>query len=573
MKKIIPIIISASIFLSSCSLKSDSARFKEYTDEYFISSVTSNGLALNSYIKYPENFGIEEYPTTLGRYTLTSSEEAKASYQSAIDELKNDFDRSKLTEEQQLIYDILLNDYETALKGADFRLYSEPLNAYSGIQLYLPAYFTEFDITSKKSADQYIALIGDVGNYFDSIIEFEKKKSESGLFMSDDNCEEIVIQCEETARTLPESEIFDTFSSQIDALDISDEEKEAYKSQQKHIIEDTVIPAYKKLASELEKLKGTGTESGAVCNLPNGKEYYEYLFSETTGSDKSLDEIKAMLDEDVEKYGKIYFDIAAEHPELYAAENCGMNFAESEPEEIMNYLLSAMSEDYPEIDNFSANIKYTSAGGNPALYFNAPIDDAGSAVIYIDTEYYGKSLYAAAAHEGIPGHLYQNYYFSLQNVQPIRFLLKSNGHIEGWASYVERESYNYAGNNKQNSIDMITANSIYLLAIITRTDIGVNYDGWNADNVEEYFLEHNISAASAEYYYNLVMKKPTQYLPYYAGWREITDLRNYAVDKLGRRFELKDFHKTILDAGPVPIKLLRPQVDKYIEEILNNQDL
>lgn len=522
-------------------------------------------MTFSSMLAHPESFGIDEYPTTLGRYSVTDPEVSAASYADAIAELDG-YDYDKLTSEQQLIIDQLKDDYNLAIKGSRFKFYSEPLNAYSGVHTSLLMFFTELDVKDEKSADMYIALLGDVDGYFESIEGFERKKSELGLFMSAENCDAVISSINETVGTIDDNEIFSDFEKKINALEIPDEKKLSYIDEHKRLMYDEVIPAYTHLAATMEELKSTSTESGAICELPDGKAYYEYLLERKTGTDKSVDEIKQMLDNDIAYYSDLFFDTAAANPSLYDAKNYGMTYADGESEEILGYLREAMSKDYPDIPDFSANVKYMTSSGNPALYINAPIDDAGNAVIYINSDYYGGELYPTAAHEGIPGHLYQHYYLSLQDVSPIRYLLSSQGYVEGWGAYVERESYKYAGDNDPASVDMVTSNSVFVLSLITRVDIGVNYDGWSVTDVESFFTDNGLSAENAERYYYIVTKSPAQYLPYYVGWREITDLRAYAEGELGTYFNLSDFHKSILDAGPIPLKFLKPQVDAYITE-------
>ena len=115
MKRIISVMV-AVLLLSSCTLKSDSALFSEYADAYFRSSVSSNGLTFNYLLNDPEEFGIETYPTTLGRYGVKDSAEKTASLEAGLSELR-EFDREKLTDEQKIVYDLIEYQYELALEA------------------------------------------------------------------------------------------------------------------------------------------------------------------------------------------------------------------------------------------------------------------------------------------------------------------------------------------------------------------------------------------------------------------------------------------------------------------------
>ena len=64
-------------------------------------------------------------------------------------------------------------------------------------------------------------------------------------------------------------------------------------------------------------------------------------------------------------------------------------------------------------------------------------------VIYINNGSVSSSedLYTTLAHEGYPGHLYQNVYFLSNCTSPVRTVLSFGSYVEGWATYVENYAY------------------------------------------------------------------------------------------------------------------------------------
>lgn len=74
---------------------------------------------------------------------------------------------------------------------------------------------------------------------------------------------------------------------------------------------------------------------------------------------------------------------------------------------------------------------------SPAFYLTSPLDQLTENTIYINQKngYEGIRLFTTLAHEGFPGHLYQNLYFHSQDVPPIRLLLGYPGYTEGWADH------------------------------------------------------------------------------------------------------------------------------------------
>ena len=77
-------------------------------------------------------------------------------------------------------------------------------------------------------------------------------------------------------------------------------------------------------------------------------------------------------------------------------------------------LIKKIEEDFPELLETSYTIKYVHSSMeehmSPAFYLVSPIDDFENNVIYINASQISKDIYTTMAHEGYPGHLYQNVY-------------------------------------------------------------------------------------------------------------------------------------------------------------------
>jgi uncharacterized protein (DUF885 family) len=50
---------------------------------------------------------------------------------------------------------------------------------------------------------------------------------------------------------------------------------------------------------------------------------------------------------------------------------------------------------------------------------------------------------------------------------------------------------------------------------------------------------------------------------------KILELRQRAMDRLGDRFDLKEFHRVVLGSGMVPLEILERIVDDYIASKLS----
>ena len=199
---------------------------------------------------------------------------------------------------------------------------------------------------------------------------------------------------------------------------------------------------------------------------------------------------------------------------------------------------------------------------SPAFYMIPAIDNTKNNIIYINSGQMPDdlTLFTTLAHEGYPGHLYQNVYYMSQNPNPIRCLLDFGGYTEGWATYSEMLSYYYAPISKEEACIM-QKNTSLLLGLYALTDMGIHYDGWTLSDTVKFFREYGIADAdSVKSIYELIVQDPANYLKYYIGYLEFLELKKEAIKMWGDEFTQKRFHKVILDTGPAPFLILQEQL-------------
>ena len=176
------------------------------------------------------------------------------------------------------------------------------------------------------------------------------------------------------------------------------------------------------------------------------------------------------------------------------------------------------------------------------------------------------SLFSTLAHEGYPGHLYQNVYFNANNTEPLRSALSYLGYSEGWATYVEYEAYAYDESVDRALLDVMALNSSVTLSIYAALDIYINYEGWTRTQVSKYLSQFfgNQPAVFREIY-NSIAGDPCYYLAYHGGYLEILEMRAIAESTLGNQFNLKEFHRFFLDLGECPFALANQRLMEWLD--------
>ena len=196
-KRLLSLLTSCSLLFTGCAKISiptnANAAFENFTLNLFQQDVSSSTLGLHYTLQNPDTYGIENAPITFGSFH-TDSTTALASIENCQAVL-NKFSYKTLSDENQLTYDVLSSYLETAKEGTSYLLYDEPLSPITGIHAQLPVLLAEYAFYSKEDVETYLKLIETTPEYFSSLISFEQKKSEAGLFMTSSVVDEIIEQC------------------------------------------------------------------------------------------------------------------------------------------------------------------------------------------------------------------------------------------------------------------------------------------------------------------------------------------------------------------------------------------
>lgn len=546
-------------------------QFDTYANELFAGQIMSDSLSMHFYLLNPQDFDIEDAPQTLGDYNYESMSQSQQYYINEINNLKT-FKYNDLLTEQQITYDILMAHFKDQLDFADLCLCSEVLSPTTGLQAQLPILFAEYTFFSKKDIDNYLTLLWKLKDYYSQICEFQKIKAENNCFITDFCCEKIIKQCREFIgdKNSENNLLHKSFVQKINALSfLSKNEKATYINENLKIIKESVFPAYDSIITTLTKLKAEGhcKNKNGLYYLDNGKDYYEYLTRNYTGSSQSIMEIKSDIQNNLAHDMRTMYSLLTVNPELeeqfYSDVKNPMDAAE-----IIKDLQKKSSKDFPEIcgseklSDISYELKYVDKSLedflSPAFYLSPPIDMPSQNVIYINGSEKNKKqdIYSTLAHEGIPGHMYQSWYFSCTNPLPIRQIINYGGYTEGWATYVEFLSYYYQYSNEQLA-NAMSCSASYSLALYSLCDIGINYEGWTQKDTEKFLSNYNIEDKKVcETIFQSVIEEPANYLKYYVGYIEILNLKNKMQKKLETQFDLKRFHKAFLSIGPASFDVI-----------------
>ncbi len=552
-------------------------RFTEFSEELFRSELLENTINLHYTLAYPEKYGIKDYDVVLPVVSADSEKESYASVREVLGELE-DIEYKLLPDDDRLTYDVLKEYLETSLEGEDFYYFYEPFSPIMGFQSNLSITLAEYTFRREQDVQDYLALLELLPAYADSLVTLEKTRSKMGYAMPDSTIDDVFDSVQEFLNSGEDNIFLTSFEERLEKLeDLSEAKKSEYVEKNREILEKQILPSYKKIGRCLQEVRGTAENVQGLCHTEGGDEYYAHLLKSMVGSGHTPEEMLALVEDQIQQDMTEMFMIMSSSPELL--ENFDGTIPEDRaPEEILEYLKEAMKDEYPELPVEAAyQIKYVpeymEESTSPAFYMTPPYDLPGENTIYINNSSTdASSLFSTLAHEGYPGHLYQMVYASATFSNPIRNLLSYLGYSEGWGLYVEHESYAMNDELTSQSEDLARLhrlNSSVSIAVHALIDLKIHYEGCSPEEIRALLTTYfgDLGEEAVRELYDLIVSEPAYYLKYYGGYLEFLLLREKAEDQLEEKFDLKEFHKFILDMGPCAF----PTIDTYMDDWIKEQ--
>lgn len=550
----------------------ENGKFEAFSRKVFQNEVSGSTLTLHYTLAHPEKQGIPRKKATLG----TIPTDMKNTYQicSQYEKKLKSFRYSCLSTKNQLTLDSMLLYYHTEKSLGDNYLLQEPLGPSLGIQAQLPVLLAEYAFYEDQDITDYLNLLTTIRPYFQSILKFEKKKSEAGFFMSDTTLDRVLAQCSAFIQNPDNNYMLDIFQKKLsDYGKLSASEQRALILTHKSLMKTEVIPAYQELMTGLEALRGTGKNNRGLTYFKGGKAYYLYLLQSQTGSYVPVKQMEKRLSRQLSSEIGIAGTMLRKNPELLATLNQGITFKEMKPAQMLNALQQKIQADFPALADVTFELRTVHDSMkdylSPAFYLTPPMDTGTPNVIYINpaASYQGLELFTTLAHEGFPGHLYQTVTFERQNPSGIRNLLCTSGFAEGWATYIEPFAYKYAAGYIKDPSATELARISWLnrsinLCMYSLLDIEIHYNGWTQAEAASFLKAFGIEESTVvSEIYQYILETPGNYLKYYWGYLSLLDLRTSEQNRLGQDFDLKKFHSQVLKIGGVQF----PVLEKYID--------
>jgi len=489
-------------------------------------------------------------------------------------------DVATLSPEAQINLAIYRDQIEVRIAQIDFREYEKPLNAdttfWTSVAAYGPRAFS-----SEKQARAWIERLNDVPRYFAEQTANMRLGLARGFtpprVTLDGRTASISSVYE--GKTPEQSSFYEPFLSLPASIPAAT--RAELQTQAKAAIADKVFPAYRALLPFFrdEYLPKTTTEIAAT-KLPDGEAYYAAQIREYTTLKLSPDEIHQIGLSEVAKIRARMNDVTKEAgfngdlPAFLAFLRADPRFYAKTPDELLmraawiakkfdgkaKYFFGRLPRSrfgvVPVPDDIAPF--YTAGRGGPGQYlvntYNLP-----SRALY--------SLPALTLHEGAPGHAFQMPLADEHEGMPdFRRKTYISAFGEGWALYCEllgEEMELYE--TPYEKFGMLSYQMWRAARLVV--DTGIHAKGWTRDQGQAFFrentalAEHEITTEVDRY-----ISWPAQSLSYYLGEMAIVEARKKAEAALGAKFDIRNFHDTVLHLGSAPLPVLKAHIDRFIAD-------
>jgi uncharacterized protein (DUF885 family) len=490
-----------------------------------------------------------------------------------------------VSEQQKLSYTLLMKQFIDDQEGARFKPWEMPVTQFGGPHLTFLQVINQMPFATVKDYDNYIARLNAIPAVFAQTQESMDAGIADSRTVPQMLMEKALAQVQKIAAAKPEDSPFAGPLAKLPAS-ISTADQKRIRKEAMDAITEKVLPSYDRFGRYLKAqyIPKARTTLGASA-LPDGKAYYEYQIRTITTTNRTADQIHQLgLDEVkrdetemlaiAKKYGfndlKSFNDHLKNDPKQHPTSAEQLLDAYKKPLDAMKAKLPELFGRLPKAPlEVRATPDFRAANSAPADYEPGTPDGKRPGVFNANTyNFAGRTLFtteAIAYHEGIPGHHLQ---ISIsQELTGIPEFRKEGGYTayqEGWGLYAEHLGKD-AGFYTDPLNDYGRLQADIWRAIRLVVDTGVHSKGWTRQQMVDYFHDHSaVDEPSVQSEVDRYIAWPGQALAYKSGQLKILELRERAKQKLGSKFDIRNFHDEVLDSGALPLDILEQRVDAWI---------
>ena len=512
-------------------------------------------------------------------------------------ELKANFNPEDLDESAQLSYRLFLENSQNTLDGAKWWYHGYDFTQMFGPHSTVPTFLVnQHPIDNVTDAENYVKRLEGVDDYLGEIIKNSRVSAEKGIMPPKFVYDHVIVTAKNIVKGAPFDDSDDltlmlaNFQTKVEKLGLSEEKTESLYEDAITALLTSVKPAYAALVTEMERQKEMTTTDDGVWKLPEGDAYYAHRLKMMTTTDMTATEIHELGLSEVDRiHGEMrdimktvefdgtlqeFFTYLKEEPRFtYEDSDAGREAYLKEATRIIDVMTERLDEVFLRQPKAKLEVRRVEAFREKSAgkaFYNRPALD-GSRPGYYYANLYKISdmpkyqMEALAYHEGNPGHHMQlSIAQELEGIPQFRKQNRVTAYTEGWGLYSEYFPKEMGFYEDPYSDFGRLAMELWRAARLV-VDTGLHDKKWSREKAIDYLTTNtpnpeNDCIKAIERY--IVM--PGQATAYKIGMNKILDLRAMAKDKLGDKFDIREYHDVVIASGPVPLNILEERVEAWV---------
>ncbi len=531
-----------------------------------------------------------------GDFTNAAEARANDAARSALKEMRARFDPAQLTPENRLSYRLFEKRAERNEAAFKYNDYGYVFDQMNGAQSELPAFLINIHrVDNKSDARAYVSRLYGIGPGMNQAIEQAKARAGQGIMPPKWVYPYVINDARNVITGAPfdsgpDAPLFADFKGKVGKLNISQIEKDLLIADAAQALNSAVKPAYEALISEMTaQEKVAGTDDG-VWRFNDGAGYYAERLANYTTTNMTPEQIHQLGLAQVARIHKemgvvqkkmgvkgdlqAFFKYMRTEPKFYAPETAeGRALYLSETQKAKDAITPLLPKWFGTLPQAPLVVKPVEAFREKSAgkaFYQSPAPDGSRPGTYYANLYKMADMpltevEALFYHEGVPGHHLQlAIQTELKGVPAFRKFGGVTAYSEGWGLYSEKLAKDM-GLYTDPARDFGRLQLELHRAIRLVVDSGLHYKRWSRETAIKYVEDNSADAPGG------IVKAieryiiyPGQATAYMVGRLKISELRDKAQKALGKKFDIRGFHDTVLKSGPVPLDVLEEQVDAWI---------
>lgn len=522
-----------------------------------------------------------------------------------VKQLKEKFDYAQLDLETKTSYDIWVYQYEQAQEAQKYNRNDYVFTQMQGMQSFAAQFLISFHkVETESDMIAYIKRIGGVSTGIKALLERAKQNAAFGVRAPKFAYEGVIEQAENLVTGVPftkeggDSPLWADAQAKIatllEAKEIDEAKAKSLRQQSEQALLGHFMPAYHSLISWFKNdIDNTPAIAQGVGSQPNGQAYYNYQLKSSTTTSLTADEIHQIglqevvriTNEMIEIKDRVKFEgalqdffvyIKKDERFFYPNTDEGRQGYITDSQSYLDFIAEQLPKFFGILPKAALVVKrvesFREQDGAAQHYFPGTPDGSRPGIYYAhlsDMKSMPKNeMEAIAYHEGSPGHHMQiSIAQELTSVPQFRTQASFNAYAEGWGLYSELLAKEM-GAYKSEYSDFGRLTTEIWRAVRLVVDTGLHSKGWTEQQAVDYFKEKTpIAEGAVRSEVRRYMVWPGQATGYKIGMLKILELRAFAKKELGDKFNIADFHDTILSGGAMPLTILERRVNNWISAI------